>query len=327
MNPQKTTIAILAALSVSLALAEDFKTVNGKEYKDATVSRIEADGIVVKTKSGIAKVYFIELPKEIQQRFGYNPAPAAAPPQLRQPPLAPTAHQRMVVQAREDARKTNERRREEAARLPKENSNGFVGLVGSLFGAILLIAIVVIVVAVANANARKQKRALLVKQAQEFVENVKQELTLPVVPTDIMLKPGENAFYSSPSALHETRAVRQYHAAHTGFRVAKGVYVGGTSGRSLSTQQWARLDTGRLTITNKRLVFVGTKEERAFSLDKLISVDPNLTAIVVSVEGRQKAMAFEAANSLILMTIIRIASKVIDGSNVSGDGINIPRLA
>jgi len=78
MNPQKTTIAILAALSVSLALAEDFKTVNGKEYKDATVSRIEADGIVVKTKSGIAKVYFIELPKEIQQRFGYNPAPAAA---------------------------------------------------------------------------------------------------------------------------------------------------------------------------------------------------------------------------------------------------------
>ena len=32
MNPRKT-IAILAALSVSLALADDFKTNNGKEYK------------------------------------------------------------------------------------------------------------------------------------------------------------------------------------------------------------------------------------------------------------------------------------------------------
>ena len=171
----KATLAIIAALSASVALAEDFKTINGKEYKDASVSRVERDGIVLKTKSGIAKVYFVELPKEIQQRFGYNPAPAAsAPDGLRQPPLAPTAHQKMVV-AREDTRKTNERSREEAARLAKDNSNAFIGI---LFGAVLVFAIVIVllvailvtIVAVANANARKQKRVLIVKQAQEFVE-------------------------------------------------------------------------------------------------------------------------------------------------------------
>jgi hypothetical protein len=66
------TLAVLAALSVSPALAEDFKTVNGKEYKNATVSHVEADGIVIKTKSGISKLYFVELPKEVQQRFGYD---------------------------------------------------------------------------------------------------------------------------------------------------------------------------------------------------------------------------------------------------------------
>ena len=32
-------------------LHEDFKTVNGKEYKDATVTRVDPDGVVVKTKS------------------------------------------------------------------------------------------------------------------------------------------------------------------------------------------------------------------------------------------------------------------------------------
>lgn len=64
-----TTVATLAVLFASLALAEDFKTINGKEYKDATVSRIEADGIVLKSKTGISKVYFIELPKEVQERF------------------------------------------------------------------------------------------------------------------------------------------------------------------------------------------------------------------------------------------------------------------
>jgi hypothetical protein len=68
----KTTLAILAALSASLVLAEDFKTIKGKEYKNAKVSRIEPDGIVLITKSGISKVYFVELPKEVQQRFHYN---------------------------------------------------------------------------------------------------------------------------------------------------------------------------------------------------------------------------------------------------------------
>ena len=72
------TLAILAALSASLALAEDFKTINGKEYKNATVSRVEADGLVLKTKSGILKVYFVELPKEVQERFHYNAATVAA---------------------------------------------------------------------------------------------------------------------------------------------------------------------------------------------------------------------------------------------------------
>ena len=72
---------VLTFLIFSVALAassEDFKTVNGKEYKDATVTRVEPDGIVLRTKSGISKVYFAELPKEIQHRFNYDPEQAAA---------------------------------------------------------------------------------------------------------------------------------------------------------------------------------------------------------------------------------------------------------
>jgi hypothetical protein len=42
------------------------------------VTRLEPDGIVVKSKSGISKVYFVELPKEVQERFHYNPEKAAA---------------------------------------------------------------------------------------------------------------------------------------------------------------------------------------------------------------------------------------------------------
>ena len=33
---------------------------------------------MLKTKSGISKIYFVELPKDVQERFHYNPANAAA---------------------------------------------------------------------------------------------------------------------------------------------------------------------------------------------------------------------------------------------------------
>jgi hypothetical protein len=39
---------------------------------------VEPDGIVLKTKSGISKVYFVELPKDVQERFHCNAAIASA---------------------------------------------------------------------------------------------------------------------------------------------------------------------------------------------------------------------------------------------------------
>jgi hypothetical protein len=70
----------LAVLFASLAFSEDFKTTTGKVYKDATVSRVEVDGIELKTKTGISKVYFTELPQDVQERFHW-----AKPEESREP--------------------------------------------------------------------------------------------------------------------------------------------------------------------------------------------------------------------------------------------------
>jgi DnaJ-class molecular chaperone len=72
------TITFLTFCLVSLAVADDLKTIEGKEYKNVTVRRVEADGIVLVTRSGISKVYFTELSKEVQERFHYDSAKAAA---------------------------------------------------------------------------------------------------------------------------------------------------------------------------------------------------------------------------------------------------------
>lgn len=75
---QTKLLTILLLSFAVTALSEDFKTVNGKQYKDATVIRVDPDGVVVKTKSGITKVYFTELPKDVQEQFHYDSGKAAA---------------------------------------------------------------------------------------------------------------------------------------------------------------------------------------------------------------------------------------------------------
>ena len=68
----------LVVYFASGAFAADFKTIKGEEYKDATVRRVEPDGVVLVTKWGISKLYFSELPQEVQKRFGYEAAQAGA---------------------------------------------------------------------------------------------------------------------------------------------------------------------------------------------------------------------------------------------------------
>src|SRR5437773_4132938 len=60
---------ILAVLFASLALSEDFKTTNGKVYKDATVSRIEGDGIVLRTEAGSLRWISANFLKGVRNGF------------------------------------------------------------------------------------------------------------------------------------------------------------------------------------------------------------------------------------------------------------------
>ncbi|HEY5991424.1 MAG TPA: hypothetical protein VIU10_02500 [Candidatus Udaeobacter sp.] len=74
----KPAVVILAMVltAAQFTVADDLKTINGKEYKNATVSRVEPDGIVVKFSGGIVKIPFAELSKELQDKYHYNPEEA-----------------------------------------------------------------------------------------------------------------------------------------------------------------------------------------------------------------------------------------------------------
>ena len=68
----RTPLSILLVLPVSLALADDIKTNYGKEYKNATVTRVEPDGIMVKFSGGLVKIPFKDLSDELKQKYHYN---------------------------------------------------------------------------------------------------------------------------------------------------------------------------------------------------------------------------------------------------------------
>jgi hypothetical protein len=163
-----------------------------------------------------------------------------------------------------------------------------------------------------NCMRRFNRKARILSSARNYIASANQRKALPTVNTDLILKGGESAFYSAPTSLLETRAVRQYQSGFAGFRVAKGIYIGGSRGRSFSTQEWTQIDSGKLVITNKRLIFAGNGSDRTVNISRVVHVNPMKDAIEISCEGRQKGMAFTTNNSLIVAAIIRICAEASD---------------
>ena len=190
-------------------------------------------------------------------------------------------------------------------------------------GVAAAVLVTVIVMAATNAARRRKHKEQLFAEAREFVESVQERKALDPVSTDVILKSGETAFYSAPSALYETRAVRHYQSGTTGLRIAKGIYVGSTRGRSVSTQEWSCVDTGRLTVTSKRLIFCGGRADRTVQLSKVVSIESSFTAVEVSVEGRQKRMVLQADNPFVVAVIIRICSQADDPLDLSEMTLNV----
>jgi hypothetical protein len=69
---------ITVFLTVSTVFAEDFTLSGGTKYKNVEVRRVEPDGLVITTTYGIIKLFFTDLPKEVQEKYHYDPRKAAA---------------------------------------------------------------------------------------------------------------------------------------------------------------------------------------------------------------------------------------------------------
>lgn len=174
-----------------------------------------------------------------------------------------------------------------------------------ILGLVLLIGGIVVLAGLSNKQTPEQsaeQRDALANEAKEFFAIIRQTGDLPASPsTSIILASGEKSCLDEASSLHEEKSSRIY--GGTGTRI-EGIWVGG--GRSTSIQSLRQIDSGRLTLTNKRIVFTGLMESRVIEIEDIVSVIPFVDAIQISSKKRAKNQAYMVRNPILWATFIEL---------------------
>lgn len=113
----------------------------------------------------------------------------------------------------------------------------------------------------------------------------------------IILKKNEKAnLVMEDISFRETRAVRRTRGGYGGpsIRVAKGVSfrLGGISAKSESREELREIDQGSLVLTNKRLIFIGSKRTINIDLRKIMAIEAYKDGIASQRENKQKTEYF-----------------------------------
>ena len=93
--------------------------------------------------------------------------------------------------------------------------------------------------------------------------------------------------------LHEPRARR--YAGHSGVRVAKGIYIGGSTAKSV--QEMTYLSTGNLTLFVDEIVYSSSMETRTLKLANIVDIELFSDGLRISVKNRQKPLLFTGTSN------------------------------
>jgi hypothetical protein len=138
---------------------------------------------------------------------------------------------------------------------------------------------------------------------------------LPVMDgPQLMAQADEIVHGELPAALMKQVALREFRGGSAGFsfRVAKGVRfrTGSFRGHSVVVgTQLKTVDTGVLSITNKRVVFLGAQKTVESKYSKLVGVQVYSDAVSLSVSNRQNASLFTVEDGPYIAAIINAAAQ------------------
>lgn len=160
-----------------------------------------------------------------------------------------------------------------------------------------------------NDHTQEQLRKLKLYWA---IEN----LDLPVIHPDINIQKSEVCHMILHRVhwyeLRSTRQQTSYSGYMTSFKIAKGFYLrsGSHSAQSYSTDAMKLIDTGSLYLTNKRIIFTGTKKNSNIRIDKILNFTPYTDGVAVGKEtGRSPVLRVQQNADIFCMILERLLNE------------------
>jgi hypothetical protein len=125
----------------------------------------------------------------------------------------------------------------------------------------------------------------------------------------LLAQKGEIVHWEVEAKLLKEVVDREFRGGYSGasFRVAKGVrfHVGGTRGHSVVTGSHIEVeDTGVLSVSSRRAVFIGQRESVEMLFSKLVSVEAFADGIRFSVSNRKAASTLQAPNGELVAGLV-----------------------
>ncbi len=168
----------------------------------------------------------------------------------------------------------------------------------------LLIIGLIIYLLISSSKKKKRLRLESIQKANneviDYFNNIHQLKRIPLITPSILLKKGEEAYLESPVRLYEMKTIRKSTRGGGAIRVARGIYIGGSNGISRSHNEFTEIDSGKLVLTNQRLVFDGETSTRSVKFEKVISSTLYTDGIEVSIEGKDKGQTYVGMNNPVL---------------------------
>jgi hypothetical protein len=116
--------------------------------------------------------------------------------------------------------------------------------------------------------------------------------------------------------LLDERVYREHvsHSSGVSMRIARGVYyhVGSTHGRSIPHTQIVPVDSGVLSITSKRIAFIGAKQNFSAPWSKILHVEPMGDGLAISSTNRKKIVMVKYRDRSVSEVISSLVSHYVN---------------
>lgn len=176
-----------------------------------------------------------------------------------------------------------------------------------IFAAVIVLAIVALVV-VTFVNSARRRRAERISDEKYRAWRKAVESSggvLPPVAVPVNLKKGETAFFFDRTAiLYEPRTIHDGSYGGASYRGANGISLHAGGFRSEGHEEWRKITTGALYVTNMRIVFDGEMKNRIIPIADVMSVKPGCRETVVNSEKLERPVAFGSINGQIFADVV-----------------------